>query len=480
MKLGILRREPKSRATESEKAAVFSRFPFLGSLEAEVDGLIGARTKDKIEALAEAAEFLNSPRSGGRLLEDVVQILAASGYPAASARYELSLLPKFLASDFLNATVSSPTALTGGAQCLDGEFTEVSPSCFIAGFPVGPVLVVGSGNSLMPAIVSAVESIIANCPVALRGSRTNHRALAELFSGLKKIGSSTLGELLERVHLFYLDEHDPREAADFGLLLRNGPFSAGNFWGGREALDFLVSEFAKNPRHPRIIPMEPMTGVAVVSEAFINHDADHRTDASVGLAQAISVMGQQLCSSPTEGYFIGDWQEAVRFGEQVSRALEGIAVDDANVGDESRSLLLDRIREHLEEAGSRVFTPGGGSPGVIVVTAKQSGFMRIPSDLHLQYHRRGRFLELIVLDNLEEAARHIQALPAAPCHQGLKGVQTVIRLTSLGDAQRLFLALRAKGVYRIVPPEYVVMRHAFEPLDGRNLLYELTSQAILF
>jgi hypothetical protein len=71
-------------------------------------------------------------------------------------------------------------------------------------------------------------------------------------------------------------------------------------------------------------------------------------------------------------------------------------------------------------------------------------------------------------------------LPAAPCHQGIKGVQTVIRLIGLLEAQRLFLALRVKGIYRIVPPEYIVMRHALEPLDGWNLLSELTSQAILF
>jgi hypothetical protein len=480
MKLSIPRREPKSRAADSERASILSRFPFLERLESEVDSLVTIATNDKIEAFAGAGEFLDSTRKGGQLLGEVVQVLVESGYPSASAQYELSLLPKFLTSDFLEAVVSSPAALTGGVKCLDGQFTEIGSSVFLTGFPVGPVLIVGSGNSLMPAIVSALESIIANCPVALRGSRANHHALETLFAGLKETGNPTLDQLLGSVHFFYLDEHDAHEAADFTFVLRNGPFSAGIFWGGREALDFLVSEFARNSRHPRIIPMEPMTGVAVVSETFLNQGAQRKSEASRGLAHAISIMGQQLCSSPTEGYFIGDWKAAVRFGEEVAAELERTAPDHVAAGDEKRSLLLDRIRSRLQEAGSTVFVPAQSGSCLIAVTSRESGFTRIPHDLHLPYHRRSRFLELIVLDSLEEAARHIQALPAAPCHEGIRGVQTVIRLISLLEAQRLLLALRAKCIYRIVPPEYVVMRHALEPLDGRSLLSELTGQAILF
>ena len=87
---------------------------------------------------------------------------------------------------------------------------------------------------------------------------------------------------------------------------------------------------------------------------------------------------------------------------------------------------------------------------------------------------------MIVVDSVEDAARLIRELPAATSHQGIRRVQTVARLMDLSETRRLFLLLRAAGVYRFVPPEYVVLRHALEPLDGRHIISELTSQVALF
>ena len=403
------------------------------------------------------------------------------GYPQGSARYELSLLPALFELDFLQAIVSNPAALAGGASWLDGELTELAPGFFLTGFPIGPLLVIGSGNSLMPAIVSALESLLANCPVALRGSRINHAALERLFSGLQESGDMTLNRLLACIHPFFLDQRDAEEAQLFSWVLKNGPFSAGNFWGGREALDSLISDFARNSRHPRIIPMEPMTGVAVVCESFVNRDEPTRRQAVRGLAHSMTIMGQQLCSSPTEGYFIGDWQAASEFAREVALELENDSAEHPSAVKEANSLRLDRLRDRLEEAGSIVFTPKTERGSwMLAVSRRESSFSRITADLRLTIHERSGFLEMIVVDSVEDAARLIRELPAATSHQGIRRVQTVARLMDLSETRRLFLLLRAAGVYRFVPPEYVVLRHALEPLDGRHIISELTSQVALF
>jgi hypothetical protein len=456
-----------------------ARLPFLGDLEGEISALLSIGTADKLAAFGAAARFIRSSQ-GARVLEEVCQALTARGYPEGSARYELSLLPALFEPDFLQAIVSNTAALAGGTAWLDGELTEPAPGFWLTGFPIGPLLVVGSGNSLMPALVSTIESLVANCPVALRGSRVNQGAIESFFSGLRGSGDAALNRLLACVHPFYLDQRDAGEEALFAWLLEHGPFSAGIFWGGREALDSLVSGFARNTRHPRIIPMEPMTGVAVVCESFLDRDEPGRRAAVRGMARGLCVMGQQLCSSPTEAYFIGRWEAASEFAREVAQELENSPEPFSPV-DDAYSLLLDRIGDRLGEAGSLVLAPRtGGGAWMLAVSHRESMMARMPADLRLPIGERRGFLEMIVVDSVEDAATRIRELPSAATHRGVRRVQTVVRLMEVSEAHRLFRALRATGIYRFVPPEYVVLRHGLEPLDGRHLISELTSQVAFF
>jgi len=457
---------------------VLSRFPFLAHLEREVAELMQIRTADKLAAFQQGAEFWTSPH-GQEVQDRIARALAATGYPEASARYELSLVPSFLSREGLEPLVTNPAALHGGTKWLDGEFTESAPGVFTSGFPVGPLLIVGSGNSLMPAFVAAIEGVLANCPVVLRGSRVNQQALESIFEALGAAGDRMLRQLVSKIHPIFLDHQDPVDAQMLRWLLRNGPFDAGNFWGGQEALHFLIAEFAKNPRHPVIIPMEPMTGVAVISQTHLEADLDTRASAARGLAHAMTVMGQQLCSSPTEGYFIGRVEAAVSFARQVAAELEQIYAHEPARVSESQALKLDRVRNRLEENGSVVITPHTAA-WTLVVSPARSGFEQLPPDCHLPIHNRSGFLELIVVGDLDEVAERIAALPAAPCHKEIRRVQTVVRFTGIEEAKKLASLLRPFGIYRIVPPEYVMLRHALEPLDGRHLIAELTRQMVVF
>jgi len=415
------------------------------------------------------------------LVETVVANLVDCGYPTRSAQIELALLLQLLSDTHLRAVIENPAALPNGHALLDGRLVEIGPGVCVSGAPAGPVLIVGSGNSLIPAVTATVQALLASCPVALRGSQANHAALALLLAGLGRAGDPVLTALLDRVHPFFLDHRDPAQAEQLRRLVRTGPFAVGNFWGGRSALDSLVADLGHNPHHPVAIAMEPLTGVAVVSQEHLADPDTGITRAARALAYAMTVLGQQMCSSPTEGYFLGDIEEAERFAHAVAAELRlDRAASSGGVGG-TRALQLDRVRDRCADAGSLVLMPADDDTSwTVAVSAGESVFTRLPPEYALHIHDRRSFLELIAVADVSAVADRIAALPSAPCHRGVEGVQTVIRLATDEEMEELLRRTRSRGhPYRIVPPEHVMVRHALEPLDGRHLLSAFTRQTVL-
>jgi hypothetical protein len=452
---------------------------FLDDLCAGAARLLRLSTAQKIEALAAAGELLRS-EGGAPIVAELERMLIDRGYPKRSANLEPQLLATFLSPQHLDAIVDNPAALPGGRALLDGGQVEIAPGVQLTGFPAGPLLVIGSGNSMMPALVATVHALLASCPVVVRGSRLNHPVLEHVFSSLRSIGHPVLATMLDQVHSLSIDHRDPEDARRLHWLLRHGPFAAVNLWGGRAALDALVAALGANPHHPVPILMKPLTGVAVVSQRHLAEQSD-LDESARALAEAILAMGQQLCSSPTEAYFVGKRSNAIAFAERVARALELDATADGRTIDDRSALLLDRIRNRAEEVGSAVFVPATeDSTWTLVVSSNRSVFTRLPPDCALSIHDRSGFLELIVVPDLETVGERIAALPSAPCHGEIDQVQTIIRIARLDEMAHLIQDLRSHGgVYRVVPPEHVVVRHPLEPLDGQHLIALLTRQTVL-
>ena len=63
-----------------------------------------------------------------------------------------------------------------------------------------------------------------------------------------------------------------------------------------------------------------------------------------------------------------------------------------------------------------------------VAVVENRASSRITADLRLTVHERSGFLEMIVVDSVEDAAgrRFIRELPAATSHQGIRRVQTTV------------------------------------------------------
>ena len=288
---------------------------FAAALDSGVAALLDIPADEKLDALDMGARFLFSAR-GKKTRDRIVADLVAGGFPETSARDEVDMLPYLLSRRYLETIVSNSAALPGGAGLLDGQFIPVAGGASgvtVTGLPVGPVLIIGSGNAFVPALAAATQALLCSCPVALRGSRLNQSVLELVVDALRSGGGPALASLLEHLHLFFVDHRDPTENAQLHELLRTGPFGAGVFWGGREMLDALLPQFALNPRHPLPIPMEPLTGVAVVTQRWLGRSRGAGDEAAQELADAMVTMGQQMCSSPTEGYFVGTREQALAF-----------------------------------------------------------------------------------------------------------------------------------------------------------------------
>ena len=456
---------------------------FAAALDSGVAALLDIPADEKLDALDMGARYLFSAR-GKKTRDRIVADLVAGGFAETSARDEVDMLPYLLSRRYLETIVSNSAALPGGAGLLDGHFIPVAGGASgvtVTGLPVGPVLIIGSGNAFVPALAAATQALLCSCPVALRGSRLNQSVLEHVVDALRSGGGRALASLLEHLHLFFVDHRDPTENAKLHELLCTGPFGAGVFWGGREMLDALLPQFARNPRHPLPIPMEPLTGVAVVTQRWLGRSRGAGDEAAQELADAMVTMGQQMCSSPTEGYFVGTHEQALAFARAVAGELERSGEARQRRLSDAQAVRLDRVRERCEEEGATVLTPrNGDSAWTVVVSEGASIFAALPPSLALPIHDRHAFLELIALPSLDAVADNIATLPAAPCHGAVKQVQTVLRLCHLPDAQRLVTLLRPRGgVFRVVPPDHVARRHPFEPFDGQHFVSLFTRQTVV-
>lgn len=461
----------------SKQNEVTHRFPFLKTLDKQVSELMTIKTSQKLAAFDAGSCFWGSDQ-GKQVQKTITKTMIEKGYSPLSAQRELALLSDLFSYRTLEKMVSNSAALPGGSRWLDGHTTEISPGVFVTGFPIGPFLVIGSGNTLLPAMISAVQGLLANCPVTIRGSKVNHAIIQSIFQHLAQVEHTVLSSLLAKVHFLPLDYRDDSEAQALYRILRNGPFDAIILWGGEKALADLIPHFAVNPRHPLIIPMESLTGVVVITQAYLETATHNKEMAARQLACSMMAMGQQLCSSPTQGYFVGEWDAALDFAKAVSVELEALSSQENRQLGEISAILLDRARNQLEAAGSKVFIPLNGSAAWTLVLSRQSNSKK-NSLCRIPIHKRAGVLEIIVMDQMKDVPALIAGLPKAQSHRSIKKVQTVLRLTSLDEARDLMTELRKVGVYRIVPPAYTILRHPCEPLDGRHIIGQLTRQIVL-
>ena len=74
------------------------------------------------------------------------------------------------------------------------------------------------------------------------------------------------------VHYTNLDHNVPSDENILKELLVQVPWNVINVWGGEEANNFYFQNVAKNLNRPKIINMEPLTGIVIIQRSYLKNN----------------------------------------------------------------------------------------------------------------------------------------------------------------------------------------------------------------
>ncbi|MEM2075404.1 MAG: acyl-CoA reductase [Zestosphaera sp.] len=399
-------------------------------------------------------------RLEGRALEGLKEELVKNtGYSSAMIENDLRLAGEVLKENNIELLIDS--GLAGGWRSLD-EFVEVAPGERLMNLPAGPVLIIASGNSVVPPLIPTVTSLVTGNVTILRPSLTNYRAVREVFRPLEDLAkvsedASRLGEALVLTYL----SHNSRV---FEYLVKEAPVRIVNYWGGEPGRSVIARSVAENPHKPKLYVNGPLTGVAVVDGASAG------SWVAEALAREVMMYDQQLCSSPTLALLIGDYGKAVELAREVSKHLDSYSSIHRIEVSEGWMFNLATLRKALELNGAKVIRSGSPeNPYTVVVSRGRSSFTGLRL-VPLNIHSRRRFLEIVAVSSIDECVELIRELPRTPGYAGIDGVQTIaIGVEDEGRRVEYIRRLSRAGVYRIVPLGESFLRTPYEPYDGEYI-----------
>jgi hypothetical protein len=379
------------------------------------------------------------------------ELAKSTGYSETLIGLELEFVGEVLSQDNLRRLLD--VSLVGGSRSLE-EPVELAPGEYVRNLPAGPVLIIGSGNSVVPPLIPGTISLATGNFTILRPSLTNFRAVREVFQPLQDIPSD------EPVRRALLVAYFTHESRNLKTLLEKAPLGVVNYWGGEPGRTVIARTISSNPNRPRLVVNGPMTGFSII-------DAEKATDETAEkLALEMVLYDQQLCSSPTQATFIGTRQELQLFAEKLASSLDRIG-REYPIKMESLPYHLFVLRRSLELAGAKVIASQDPSnPWTIVLSEEKSLLATLPRNSLLPLYARRRFLEIIRVSSIKEALNLVAELPSNPAYEGVDRVQTLSLAVSREKLQEIMQNIYWTGVYRVVPLGESYLRTPSEPYDG--------------
>lgn len=448
---------PEGRAWEPTELALDEMLNLGREVQAELSLV---PVDDRLQVLQRLGEMWSLRSHDGELERIVTNMATATKYPKEDILLDVGMVPQVLSAHSLRENLD--LSLPGGVGSAD-RFTPFGPRGEIINVPSGPVMIIASGNSLVPAVIpTAIALALANLTV-VKPSLINYDAFIEVFSPLEELARhDRAAELMARaLKIIYLGHGGPR----FRYLLEKGKLGVVNYWGGGAGRAAVMAMTSVNPYHPRCFYNGPLTGMAIISSARADEHAAR------GLASNMVVYEQQLCSSPTIGAFVGTMDEALAFGEKTAKALNDILSRREVVEDADLQFVRSSGLRVMELVGSRIirspdyrvpwdmaFSPGASNLDAAVGSFPAFGL-----------HARRRFIELVVMDDVPSAAALLTSVPKMTSFQGVDGVQTVGLALSAQEMVEAKAALVNEGIFRMVSLEDMYYRDPAEPYDGQPL-----------
>jgi hypothetical protein len=414
---------------------------------------------DRLMVIGQMGEIWQRKMKEGRLEGIKDGLSKSTGYSKALLDLELSFVMSVL--DPENMMRNIDRSLPGGTASLEG-FSEISDDEFYLNVPIGPVMIISSGNSIVPTLIPTVLSWVAGNMTFLKPSISNFEGVVEVLNCIEEVPPSEAQvAMMDALIVSYLSHSSPA----LEEILARSSFGAINFWGGEPARTAIAMKVASNPNHPRFFANGPMTGAAIISK----ETAD--VSAAKGLAANVVLYDQQLCSSPTVAFFIGGHDDSVMFGKMLSEQLDAVGSGHPSAIREGNMFVLQNARRMLQLKGSTVLQGKTPENQWTIVLSKGRSML---DDMVVQFpsmdlYGRRRFIEIVSVASYGEAMKLIEDLPSTRAFKGIDRVQTIgLAVPSAQEDEVAGMASRT-GAYRIVPVGDMFMRSALEPYDGISL-----------
>lgn len=412
---------------------------------------------ERLQVISMLGEIWQQRMIDGELDSAKRELAAATGYPEKLIDMEFSFVKKVLDAEEIRANLDG--SLVGGAEALE-SYVGLREGEGIRHLPAGPTFIISSGNSVIPTLIPTIVSLVSGNFTLLKPSISNYRAVVEVFSGLEGLMSkSPAAHLMARsLAISYLGHDSPTLEEALG----QGDLGVVNFWGGEPARSEIGQKLSKNPHHPRLFVNGPLTGIAVIGGSRADDSAAR------GLALNMILYEQQLCSSPTLAFYIGPYEESLRFAAKVRDHLDAIGSQYPVEPSNDALFVRNSAQKVLMFHGSKVMSSSSPrNPWTLVVSKGASNLeAAVESFPSFNVHGRRRFLEMVVLDSTDRLASFVAQLPHMNAFRGVDKVQTVGTALPEDLRNEVLWSLAPSGIYRFVPVEDMFLRSATEPYDG--------------
>ncbi|MBN1109868.1 MAG: aldehyde dehydrogenase family protein [Methanomassiliicoccales archaeon] len=412
--------------------------------------------EERLEVIEGMARLWKRKLDAGSLDRLKAEMSSSTGYSPALMDTELSFVPSVLGAQNIRRNLEA--SVQGGAEALH-RFVGMEENEMFRHVPVGPVLIISSGNSIVPTLIPTVVSLVTGNLTILKPSIANYSGVVEVF---KLLDDLPAGRAVQAVRDALVISYFAHGSPSLKEVLERLPVGMVNFWGAEPARSIVANMVGVNPHHPRFFVNGPYTGMAFVEEGV---DLPQAAD---DLALDMVLYDQQLCSSPTAAVFIGGHERGKEFLRLAGDRLDRTGMEFPLPVDPDRMFILQGARRYIQTVGGQVLSSKEPrNPWTLVLSKDRSSLEGLPVQFpSLNLFGRRRFLEVIVVPDAERAVELLEALPRHPAFLGIDGVQSVGLAVTSGSRTDLVERLVRAGVHRILPLGDMFMRGAVEPYDG--------------
>ena len=449
------------------KEEIKEKFQWISKIDQQKKELINQDIKVRFNEIEKINNYFSKPE-GKNHLQKLYNDMVSSGFPEISSRLEIELLEEIFKQKTIDAIFYNPSTGSDKSKLKkDYNRIVINKDYGFIRAPKGLIFIVGSSNTILPVITSIILSYVCGNVTIAQLSKLHVKFIDFFLKGLPFKGCNY-------IHLTNLDRNNSNDLDSLNKLIINLPLNVLNVWGGEEANSFYYKALSQNKYRPSILNMEPLTGIVVIQKSYIEK---HKNRVSKELAEAVSIMGQQLCSSPTEGYILDDTNifSEDDFFENFITNLEKFYTPSSD-GD-FEYIKLDRVLSSLIDAGSKVYNSKVYGNKISIVKSKGvSAFNKVNSELSLSIHQRRSFLELIEVQKFEDIYNLSKSISHKDTHKEVRSIQTILTFGDNNFTRQVFDLARFIGAFRVVDYKYILNRYPMEPLDGKHLINEFTYQ----